>query len=290
MSQNNKWHYSIIYQITQECPLRCDICLRFYTPGINTLTPQERLRMVDILKMHDVKSISVTGGEPLILKQQLFEYLKYLHKQKIHTALTSTGFGLTKEQVLDMNDYLDRMVISIRSLDKDEWQKDFGDTDYTSDLFDTVMNLLEWIKSTEIVLEVTSVLHMENIDAIYKLGHALAEKNPNVVWRIDEYFPIGLGGSPNRERFQLEEGVFDKVVNQVVKDFDGIFKSIKISSWEDRQRAPGLLITQSGDIMDSAGQPTGCNIMKHEFPSEFKMSKPWEEYRNVCRDWGWGDL
>ena len=287
-SEKENWHYAIIYQVTQECPFKCDICLRFYEPGGRALSHEERLLMVAILKQHNVKSISITGGEPLILKDSLFDFLRYLNHQHIHTCLATTGFGLDKERVIEMDEYLDRMVISIRSLDIENWKVDFGDTAYTLQLFDTVLSLLHWVNSTSIILEVTAVLHKQNIGRIIELGQQLADLNPNVVWRIDEYYPIGKEAH-NRERFELDDGQFEQTSVHIRQEFLGCFRDIQFSSWSDRKSSPGLLITQSGDIVTSAGQSTGLNIMKGEFPAEFIMSRPWSEYRKVCRDWGWDD-
>ncbi len=94
ISKEIKNYYSIVYQITQECPFTCDICLRYYKIGDSSLSPEERIHMVDILKKHNVGSITVTGGEPTILKDNLFSFLKHVHKKRIHTCLSTTGFRL----------------------------------------------------------------------------------------------------------------------------------------------------------------------------------------------------
>lgn len=286
---NKNGHYAIIYQMTQECPLKCPMCLRFYTPGERVLSQEQRYRLVDRLKYLDVRSISVTGGEPLILGNKLFAFLKYLHERQIHTALATTGFRLTEEQVHEMDMYLDRLLLSIHSFDIQDWIEDFGNVKYAEELYYTTFNILQWIKGTGITIEVTSVLHQQNKDRIFKLGKRLLELNPNIVWRIDEYYPIGLGAS-NHVQFDLIEGEFDKMCSEVKRDFSHKFRDIRFSSWKNRRESPGLLITQAGDIMDSAGQPTGFNILEDAFPPEFQMSRPWSEYRKVVRDWGWGDM
>jgi len=289
MQNSSGNHYAIIYQITQECPFNCGICLRFYDPGSSSLSAVDRTKLVDILKNRDVKSISVTGGEPLILKDDLFHFLEYLHKQHIHTCLASTGYKLSKNQLLMLDKFLDRLVISIRSLKVDEWKSDFGDTKETDQLYGTVINILEWIKFTNIVLEVTTVLHKEGISRVFTLGKQLAQINPNIVWRIDEYYPIGKEAH-NHERFELTDLQFIEISRLIKNEFSTTFKDIRFSSWADRRSSPGLFVTQSGDIMTSDGNPTGFNIMRNEFPDEFKMSRPWSDYKKVFRDWGWGDF
>ena len=219
----------------------------------------------------------------------MFDSLKYLHTKKIHTALATTGFRLTEERIIEMNSYLDRFILSIHSTDIEDWKDDFGHASHVEELYDTAFKIFEWIKKTEITIEVTSVLHLQNFARIMGLGARLSELNSNIVWRIDEYYPIGLGAH-NRAMFELNEGEFDQLCAKVKREFSGRFRSIRCSSWKNRSESPGLFITQAGDIMTSDGGATGYNIMEDGFPAEFQMSRPWSEYRKVVRDWGWGDL
>lgn len=93
-------------------------------------------------------------------------------------------FRLNEPLLLEMNNYLDQILVSIRSLSLDEWNEDFGHTKHTEDLFDDVLNILESIKKTEIILEVSTVIHRENIENVIQLGWRLFELNPKVVWQI----------------------------------------------------------------------------------------------------------
>lgn len=245
--------------------------------------------MVQIFRNHGIKAVTISGGEPLINKRRLFEFLRLLHRNQIHTTISTTGFGLKKYDLEEMNRFVDRLVISIRSLSSNEWKKDFGPTPHTEKLRETVINLLSWIKETEIKLEVNSVMHKENIDRISALGHQLLELNANIYWRIDEYFPIGLEAN-NRHRFQLEGNNYEIEAGKLIEEFKGKFRDVLYTSWKMREHSPGLLVTQSGDIITSADSSLRMNVFEDGLPEEIPMSRTWSKYKMVLRDWGWGDI
>ena len=53
---------SVVYSITQECPFKCDICLRYYVDGDKLMDQKSRKLMVDILKERGIRRITVTGA------------------------------------------------------------------------------------------------------------------------------------------------------------------------------------------------------------------------------------
>ena len=157
-------YFSIVYQITQECPFNCDICLRRYEPNEKPLTPAMRRKMVDILKDAKIGRLNVTGGEPTILGNELYEFLMYVHKKQIHTCLTTTGFRLSQEKLEHMDRYLDQIMIPFHSGNQTDWQKMYSNKQFAAGLFDTALNILDWAKSTSIIVEVNTVAHQKNMN------------------------------------------------------------------------------------------------------------------------------
>lgn len=281
-----------MFQITQECPLRCDICLRYYEPKSRGLSPENWKHMVNILKKRGLKRLTVTGGEPTILGEKLFDFLKYVHEQQIHTSLSTTGFRLNELQIKEMDEYLDHILISIRSLNIEDWIADFGNTDYSHELFETVINILQWTQNTNILLEVNTVLHKENIDKILDLGQQLVLFNPKIIWRIENYYANGIMGHL-QPRFELDNETFEQKASMIKKTFMNHFRDIRVIRKPLKKSSPGFLLTQNGDLMLTSNHrhtSTGFNVLNNNLPEEFNMIRPWKEYIRICRDWGWGDF
>src|SRR5687768_6193043 len=106
-------HFSLVYQITQNCPYECAICLRRYQIGEIAVNSADRERMVLKLKEKGLKRLTITGGEPMILGEALFDFIKFLHENEIHVCLSTTGHSLTNEKLQYLDQYLDQILISV---------------------------------------------------------------------------------------------------------------------------------------------------------------------------------
>jgi len=249
--------------------------------------------MVDILKEYGLRRLTVTGGEPMILDgEELFDFLRYVHQKQIHVCLSTNGYRLTQARVEEMDGYVDQILLPIRSLTRPGWQVDFGDTPYTLELFETVINLLQWIKTTSIILEVSTVVHRENIGKVMDLGWQLVSLNPNIVWRLEEYYGMGIRADL-RSRFEIGERELDLLFCRVHHNFEHLLKLIRPGKGKGRIYAPDLFITPVGDLVTTSNncysEPVG-NVLKGQLPPEFRNRRPWSDYQQVCRDWDWGDL
>lgn len=284
--------FSIVYQITQHCPFQCEICHRRYEPAEKPLSPPMRRQMVDVLKENKVGRLTVTGGEPTILGDELHKFLMYVHEKQIHTSLATTGFRLTRAKFEEMDDYVDHIMISARSLNRTEQQKEYGGSRLAAELFDTILNLLQWAKRTSIILEVCTVVNQTDIHRIIDIGWQLLHINPNIIWRIDAYYGMGIRES-ERERLEINSEEFECVREQVLKTFDGQFRGLRFTTVVQRENSPEFFITHTGELVTSGNHvhsPTGLNLLSSRLPTEFRMLRNWTELKKVCRDWGWGDF
>ncbi len=281
--------FSLAYQITQECPFKCSICLRYYQSGEKCLTAEQRKQMVDILYQKGLRKLTVTGGEPTILGSELFDFLKYVHQKQIHVCLSTTGYLLSKQQINEMNEYVDQLLISIRSLNQAEWVGDFGNRQQSEELFETVLGVVDWVKTTQIRLEVDTVLHKHNLKSVIDLGWKLAQLNPNIFWRIEEYYGIGKE-SKRRSEFELELGEFERAATLIQNTFGQVLPHIRFRSNKTRASAPDFFISQSGYLITTSNYQalkTPFGFVNNTLPPTFLNSRPWSEYAELFRDWGW---
>lgn len=285
-----KQYFSTLFQITQACPFLCDICLRYYDPYQKPLSPEERRQMMDILKDLGLGRICISGGEPMMLGEETLSLLRYAHNLHIHTSLSTTGYNLDESTIKNMDQYVDHLLISVRSIDKANWTKDFGGTKKAGKLFDTVFKILEWIQKTEIIVEVETAVHRENLDRIVNIGWRLLDINPYVAWKIVEYCPVGLR-SNNSSRFELGDHQFDQLCSKITNIFGNLFPRISFISKQKRINLPSSLIDSNGKVLNHITySPTPFYIIDGSLPPKFYSIRPWSVHKLNCRDWGWGDL
>lgn len=277
---------SIVYQMTQRCPYRCGICNRRFVARETRLTGDERLRMLDRLAALGVRRITVTGGEPLVLGEEVYAFLAAAHDRGFHTALSTTGHGLTQEDISRLDAVLDHLLVSIRSLRRPQWLEDFGHAPLAASLYETVLTVLEAIRKTGIILEVSTVLHRGNLGEVEGLGRRLAELNRRLIWRLEDYYAMGIHAG-SRELYQLGDDGSDDVRQRVREQFAGTFDHIYLAS-RNRSAAPDYMITPDGSLVGTAGhqygEPVG-SLLDPSFEPALHNRRPWSDYARYCRTW-----
>ena len=95
-----------------------------WLPGPELLTVQEILTVAEVCIAHGVEKIRLTGGEPL-LRRELLEIISGLAKlsPRPEISLTSNGLGLEKMAASLRNAGLNRINISLDTLDQERFLK-----------------------------------------------------------------------------------------------------------------------------------------------------------------------
>lgn len=109
----------ISFNITKKCNLKCRHCFSDAgNPDPNELTTKELFKLIDQMKDAGSFSITIGGGEPL-LRNDLFEVIKYARDNFISVSLVTNGLLINKEiaQRLDALN-LDTITVSIDGLKK----------------------------------------------------------------------------------------------------------------------------------------------------------------------------
>jgi MoaA/NifB/PqqE/SkfB family radical SAM enzyme len=282
---------SIVYEITQDCPFRCPICLR-YDHEEKRPTPYQWKTMIKKLKELEIGRITLTGGEPAILGKELYDFLKYAHRKKIHICLCTTGLYLSPARILEMDGYLDQILLSVRSFELHDWLSEYGDLAVSRQVFQNIETILDCAKKTNIIWVINYVLHKKNIDRVLDFGKKLASINPQVTWRISEFYGIGMG-SKVRSEYELTNEEFSYAKAQVNDRFTGIFHEIMFLSKNRLAKSSEFVITPSGNLITTNAfniQTTQYNILSGLLPESIKSPRPWSAFLKACRDWGWGDF
>lgn len=109
----------------QGCPLRCLYCHNPDTwdlkqTGKYLLSPGELLEEVLRYKSFIAKGgVTVTGGEPLLQPEFLFEFYSLCEENGIHTALDTSGAIFT-ESVKRVYDIVDLVLLDVKSIDAEQ--------------------------------------------------------------------------------------------------------------------------------------------------------------------------
>ena len=110
----------------QGCPLRCLYCHNPENLSLKTqktlMTPEEVVEKIQRYSTYFGKDGGVTfsGGEPLLQSEFLLETLKLCKKNKINTAIDTSGCADAFEEILD---YVDTVILDIKAIDGDKYKK-----------------------------------------------------------------------------------------------------------------------------------------------------------------------
>lgn len=156
----------LIYMITKRCNEKCAKCGIWKTPE----TESEHIDIsvfITCLKtlQENLYQVTLTGGEPLLFKQDVLTIAKESRKHNIQLITVTNGVLITEDFLKRYAELNHIIVISIDTLEKEKWKEFRG-----SNSFDKV---LENIKLSKIYLgnnfQIQSVLATESIYEIPKI-------------------------------------------------------------------------------------------------------------------------
>jgi GTP 3',8-cyclase len=186
--------------LTDRCNFRCFYCLPNGEPAMarkdTILTFEEIAYLSDIFVSLGIEKIRLTGGEPLIRKDvpKLVAELARLKPGLRDLALTTNGFDLPRHAAALKNAGLDRITISLDSLDEKRF------TDITGvDALDRVLRAIETAKQLgfEPVKINAVVIRGRNEDGLVEFARFAREQD--VSMRFIEFMPLDSGHGWSRE-------------------------------------------------------------------------------------------
>lgn len=193
-SHINENHLSLIrVMLTDVCNANCQYCK--VIPNVlnkqNEPVTLESFRYaLDLLLKSEYigpKIIHITGGEPLIFKERVFEILQEIKKKDIRKECTviigTNGILLTEELI----DEIKKIVPKIKFIISLDGKKDINDA-YRKDwngnsIYEKTTKAIELVKSKNIELGISMVIGSHNIN----------ELKENILYVIDQYKPSSLG-------------------------------------------------------------------------------------------------
>ena len=181
-----------------------------WLPSQQTLTDEEIVRLVRIgVELLDIRKVRFTGGEPLIRPGlagivAATKAMRGLDGEVPETALTTNGIGLTKKLESLVNAGLDRVNISLDSLDRDRY------TQLTRrDRLDEVLASIRAAADAGLApVKINSVIMrgVNEQDIIPLVEYALQQ---GYELRFIEQMPLGPHGKWERSEMVTQEEILD---------------------------------------------------------------------------------
>ena len=104
--------FELCWNITAKCNMGCEYCHRFFNP--TNLSKDENLKILDNIIKSNIKNITWTGGEALLIPY-LPELMRIAHEHGIKNKLITNGILLTEEKLSEISKYVDIITLSIDS-------------------------------------------------------------------------------------------------------------------------------------------------------------------------------
>ena len=152
----------------QGCKLRCLYCHNPETWSCEcdkSMSVDELVERVLRYKNYISKNGGVTfsGGEPLLQSDFIYECLKRLKEENIHTCIDTSGVGFDYEKLMDL---VDLFIVDVKSIDSEEYKYITG---RDIDEYNTFMNLIQsknkkiWLRQVVVPSINDDEKHMEDL-------------------------------------------------------------------------------------------------------------------------------
>jgi cyclic pyranopterin phosphate synthase len=206
--------------LTDRCNFRCFYCLPNGEPPLarkeTILTFEEILYISEIFVSLGIEKIRLTGGEPM-LRKNLGELIKNLAQLKNpHSAfriphlkdlaLTTNGFDFPKHAKAFKENGLDRVTISLDSLQREKFKRICG-----VDKLDDVLKAIEAAKENNFQPIKINATIVRNVNDDELVDFAEFARKNDVSFRFIEFMPLDSGYDWKREMVVSGKEMHEKI-------------------------------------------------------------------------------
>jgi cyclic pyranopterin phosphate synthase len=197
--------------ITDKCNLKCVYCMPKrglkYFEELEILTSEEIVRFVRIVHKHGLRKVRITGGEPLMRKDiiLLISSIKEIGIRDL--SLTTNGIMLSRLAGELKKAGLDRVNISLDTMDADKYKTITNGGD--------INRVLEAIEEAErvglspIKLNIVPIRGLNN-DEILSFASLTFNKNYHI--RFIEFMPVGFNEMWRKDRYVSSTEIMERIL------------------------------------------------------------------------------
>jgi MoaA/NifB/PqqE/SkfB family radical SAM enzyme len=258
-------------EITTRCNRNCPICEvnpnRAFHSDINADLVLEILRVLD---EEGIETLSITGGEPTLPWDLLLRILKYAKGLGLETRIYTNGSTLSEEKITTLSQYLNSIVVSLDSLDREVVRKMRG----TSDDLSTVIENIRLLSESPMETIIISVCSKVTKNSLLELSSFLLEIDIDGWW-IQQFIPEGRG-KDNLDDHRIDECSFLQTIAALEEIMPGKVRYFPVSG-RDRKR---VFVNYEGMFVDYQTSKILGPVLDDKIRHKIMNSK---EYHNTKR-------
>jgi len=202
--------------VTDRCNFRCLYCMPQdeidWVRRDRLLTFEEITTIAEAALRHGIRAFKLTGGEPLVRRDlpRLIALLKALSAD-VEVSMTTNGSLLNQHAAALKRSGLDRLTVSLDTLDKDKFREITQGAD-----IDRVWHGIQAAGSAGFSHPKINCVAMRSINDDELADFAALTLETDLTVRFIEYMPLGqtiLGGS-YQDRYISEQDIRDKITQR----------------------------------------------------------------------------
>ena len=155
------------WEVTSLCNYKCLHCYNAWRNSQNTIRPSKHLyqKIADEIIANKVFYTTITGGEPIIVFDEIKPYLEQLHEAGICISMNTNASLITEDIASQLKKIgIEHVLVSVPSGNEHVCDRITQYQDSLAQTMEGIRNLL----NEDISVSINMVISLENIDTIYE--------------------------------------------------------------------------------------------------------------------------
>lgn len=239
-----KWHTKknkkMCWWITEKCNEGCIYCFRALD-SINNFNLEQHMLILKRIIDYGTEQITWSGGEALLVPH-VIKLMKYAKEHGIYNKLTTNGKLLTNEKINEIKPYIDLVALSIDSFNDNTNHSIGRGYEQREIVIDRIKNLI----NSGILVDINTVVVKQNINDLIDMAEFLKDNPINGKWKLMTFFPIRETALKNKDKLEVDDNEFLKIVNRLKKEYPSI-NIVHMMNDQIQQQYPG--VRANGDLL-----------------------------------------
>ncbi len=241
----HKGEVIVSWIITHACQEHCAYCI---SPNCKNeiRSEEEHIAIQDQMIKTGLTKNRYIGGEPLMVPH-LAKLVKIAHDAGVNTRISTNGRNLTKELLLELKGYINSFAFPFESCNDALNESIRGSKNHR----EIVMDRIKMVKDLDNVgVLINTCVHKENIHELEEAGALLQELGVDH-WKLRKFNSAsGRGAVPNKERFEISEEEFFRVVNHLKE----LYPDFRIDGRLPSKLSTRLMLSPQGELYRMIGR------------------------------------
>lgn len=211
-------------QITQECILKCPICINSQKlkGTINFVKLKKFLKKAKEFRLIKINGLQIGGGEPFlnnIIKAKTIDLIRFAKKLGLIISVNTNGLMLNEKDFKKLIHYVDIFHFPIDASIPEVQYQIRKNTQIVSKNIENIkiLNKLNY----DGLIKIATVLTQKNKENIFKMPHLFkTSKIKFHIWRIYQFRCDGIGKT-NKDKFSISNSEFRKIIGELKKCYYG---------------------------------------------------------------------